>query len=67
MSAKPEERGPLLSARGLVKRYRLRSGLAGSRATFAAVAGVSFDVGEGETLGLVGESGAARAPPAGWS
>jgi len=54
------ERRPLLSVQGLVKRYRLRSGLAGGRETFAAVDGVSFDGGGGETLGLVGESGSGK-------
>jgi len=51
---------PLLSARELVKRYPLRSGPFHRDRTFAAVDGISFDVGRGETLGLVGESGSGK-------
>jgi oligopeptide transport system ATP-binding protein len=60
MNVESAERRPLLSVTGLVKRYRLRSGLAGGGETFAAVDGVTFEVGAGETLGLVGESGSGK-------
>jgi peptide/nickel transport system ATP-binding protein len=54
------EREPLLEARDLVKRYPIRSGPFGHDGTFAAVDGVSLDIGRGETLGLVGESGSGK-------
>jgi len=50
----------LLSVRNLVKRYPIRARAFGQNGTFAAVDGVSFDVGRGETLGLVGESGSGK-------
>jgi oligopeptide/dipeptide ABC transporter ATP-binding protein len=52
---------PLLEVSGLVKHYPVRSGiLRRTVGTVHAVDGVSFTVGVGETLGLVGESGCGK-------
>ena len=50
---------PLVEVRDLVKHFPIKKGLLFDRQVGAvqAVDGVSFDVIEGETLGLVGESG----------
>jgi oligopeptide/dipeptide ABC transporter ATP-binding protein len=51
---------PLLAVRDLVKYYTARGLFARGAPPVRAVDGVSFDVGRGETLALVGESGCGK-------
>jgi oligopeptide/dipeptide ABC transporter ATP-binding protein len=53
--------GPLLEVRGLVKHFPVRRGIFGGvNGQVRAVDGVSFEVRQGEVLGLVGESGCGK-------
>ena len=55
---------PLLTVRGLVKHFAVKSSLFGAAAVVRAVDGVDFDILKGETLGVVGESGCGKSTTA---
>src|SRR3954462_8023480 len=63
-----EDRGgaaqPLLQVDGLTKHFPVRGGLFARHKTVRAVDNVSFAIGKGETVGIVGESGCGKSTTA---
>jgi len=63
-----EDRGgkaqPLLQVSGLTRHFPVRGGWFGARKTVRAVDDVSFAIGKGETVGIVGESGCGKSTTA---
>jgi peptide/nickel transport system ATP-binding protein len=55
---------PLLQVEGLTKHFPIRGGLFGASKTVRAVDDVSFFIGKGETVGIVGESGCGKSTTA---
>lgn len=51
---------PLIEVKGLKKYFPVSQGFWGTKGTLKAVDGVDFHIAEGETLGLVGESGCGK-------
>ena len=57
-------RQPLLSIRGLSKHFAVSGGFLARKSVVRAVDDVSFEVGKGEVLGIVGESGCGKSTTA---
>ena len=55
---------PLLRVDGLTKHFPVRGGLFGQSKTVRAVDDVTFSIGKGETVGIVGESGCGKSTTA---
>jgi peptide/nickel transport system ATP-binding protein len=55
---------PLLQVQGLTKSFAVKKTFFGTKANVSAVDGLDFDLFEGETLGVVGESGCGKSTTA---